>query len=146
MQITLTVKDGATAKDVAAALRFQAGLFEGMEPKTASSRKNTDADEAQETDDEDFGKKPAGKKAAAKFDDDQADEDFTTPAKKTAKAKKLTIDDVNDACKARAKEEGGGKAGRDAVLKLLKKNFKTQSVSDIEETDYARAVEVMNEG
>lgn len=106
--------------------------------------------------DEDFApKKSKGKKAAAAaFDDDEPveepeateeeEEDFTTPAPKkaAAKAKKLTIDDANDACKARAARTGG-KEGRAEVLALLKKNFKTQSVTDVKPEDYEKLVKIM---
>lgn len=126
--------------------------------KAASAPAIEDEEEmeaATEEDDEDFKpKKSAGKKAAAAaFEDDdepveepeaEEDEDFTTPAPKkaAAKTKKLTIDDANDACKTRAARTGG-KEGRAEVLAILKKNFKTQSVTDVKPEDYEKLVKLM---
>ncbi len=129
------------------------------------SVKNTapvDADEEGEesNEDDDFApKKNAGKKAAASaFEEDEDeseeakasdeagddDEGFmdAPPKKAPAKAKKLTVDDINDACKARAAATGG-KEGRTEVLALLKKHFKTSSVSEIKPDDYAKLIKVM---
>jgi hypothetical protein len=133
---------------------------------TNSSLKGKDIEEEDEEadtaradneDDEDFAapsKKKAGKKAKS-FDDDEddtaelkaaatdddEDEEFEKPTKK--KAKKLTVDDVNDACKERAADEGGGKEGRKVVLGILKKKFKVESVSELEETQYAAVISAM---
>lgn len=89
-----------------------------------------------------------GKKAAASFDDEvEEDEAPVAPSKKT-KEKKLTFDDVNDACKARVLREiqtrgCTGKDARSAVLKLLTKKFKVTSVSELEPTQYADLIKVM---
>jgi hypothetical protein len=107
-------------------------------------------------DDEDFTpvKKTSGKKAKSFEDEEEADlgsspetdsddedEEFEKPTKK--RAKKITLDDVNDACKERAADEGGGKEGRSVVLKILKKKFKVDSVSELEETQYAAVISAM---
>lgn len=161
MQLTLTFTEGSTNLDIAARLRFQAGLFEGLEPKVASSRANTDTP-AEET--------PAPKKTKAKtaakvkaapasFDEDEetteveepaAEEGFDeesfedeTPAPKKTKAAKLTLDNINDACKAFARENGGGKDGREAVLKILKKNFKVTSISELDVEDYPKVLKAL---
>lgn len=83
-------------------------------------------------------------------DDEEADDEETedeeeapAPVKAKAKAKKITIDDVNDACKAFARENGGGKAGRDAALKILKKHFKVTSLSEIAPENYAKIIQLM---
>lgn len=73
------------------------------------------------------------------------DEDFTEvkTTKKTAaavKPPKYTLDDVNDACKAKARAAGGGKPGRDKVLSILKKNFNTLSVSELKPEQYGKAI------
>lgn len=126
----------------------------------AEDTSDDDAPAETETDDDDFAPKvakatkAAAKATAASFDDDDApaatetddddDADFKAPPAKTAKAakpKKLTVDDVNDACMARAK--AGGKKGREEVLAILKKKFKTQSVSDLSEDQYAACVAAM---
>lgn len=125
--------------------------------KAAPEVEETDTDE-----DDDFTPKKAvakAKKAIAKFEEEdedesdgeeveedaeEEDEDFKTPppASKKAKAKKVTVDDVNDACKARAAATGG-KEGRNEVLAILKKKFKTTSVSDLKPEQYAQAIEAM---
>lgn len=127
--------------------------------KSTAPVDDEDVDTTSDTeDDEDFGaKKPSKtKKAAAAFEDDEepaaeeteaeetaSDDDDGFMAeeapKKAAKAKKLTIDDVNDACKARA-----GRSNRAEVLGLLKKHFKTESVTKIDPKDYEKAIKIMN--
>lgn len=127
---------------------------------------------ADEDEDEDFApKKPtATRRAPVKaFDEDEdeteetveedesdEDEDDTvelaTPTKaaaKTAKAankgakpKKFTLDDVNDACKARA-TAAGGKKGRTEVLGILKKKFKTETVSSLKPEQYEACIQAM---
>lgn len=172
MQLVINVKEGATAKDIATQLRWQANLIEGMEPKKAAS---TEATSATAT------KSPATKKAAApaapapavveedddfKADADEAsgfdDDDNDTvaeasfddaapeeveekkPAKTAAngsngKAKKVTLDDVNDACKAHAQAKG-----RPATLAILQKKFKTQSVTALKPEQYEMAIAAMS--
>jgi len=178
MQITITVKDGATNTEIAAALRWRANLIDGMEPKAASSVANTStpgevktatkakaqaapAPEADDAGDEDFAaapaKKTSGKKAAAaasfEDEDDSAeeaqtsseaddagdDDDFMAEAPKTkAKAKKITVNDVNDACKAKAKA-----SDRKAVLAILKKQFGVTSVTELDQKQYADVIKAM---
>lgn len=128
-------------------------------------------DASGEDEEEDFApKKGKAKKAAAAFDDDEEaeisteaedeadleqpqameddeDEDFTAaPGKKAAKGKvkvkTLTVDDVNDACKARCAAMGGSK-GRAEVLAILKKKFKTESVSELNPEQYAACIAAM---
>jgi Tfp pilus assembly protein PilE len=83
--------------------------------------------------------------AEAEFDseveeDDEADDFMET--KVQTKAKKLTINDVNDACKSRAMQTGG-KEGRNEVLSILKKKFKATSVSELKPEQYAAAISAM---
>jgi hypothetical protein len=76
--------------------------------------------------------------------DDDEDDDFTAPPPKKAKAekaKKVTIAQVNEACKARA--QAGGKKGRAEVLGILKKNFKTESISEIKPEQYGKVIDAM---
>jgi len=117
----------------------------GKKPKAFDDDDEEEAPEETESEnDEDEEDKPVkgkGKKPKA-FDDDDEEEEDIKPAKK-GKAKKLTIDDCNDACKERA--AAGGKKGRKEVLALLKENFGTESVSEIEESDYAELIRVMKE-
>ena len=76
-------------------------------------------------DDEEIEAAPVKKKAAA------------APAKVQSKGKKkITIDDVNDACRKLALKIGG-KPGREKVLGILQKKFKTKTVSALKPEQYA---------
>lgn len=73
-----------------------------------------------------------------------ADDDFTdAPATKAEKGPVINLKDVNEACKAKMQAEGGGKSGREAVLAILKKKFKTQTLSDLDADQYAAVVKAM---
>lgn len=161
IQLTFSFKEGTPPTDMAAKLRFHAGLLEGMPAKTAASRKNTDAPvkaapepeiEDEESEDEDFApaaKKTKAKAAAASFDDEDEETEAVesedeeeveeAPKKKTAaKAKKVTLDDANDACKAHAAENG-----LKATKALLKKKFGTDTLSEVKPDKYAAVVAAM---
>ncbi len=87
-----------------------------------------DDEEAEESDDE---------------DEDEDEEDVVEePVKKSARHKKLTVDDLNDVAKALASSIGG-KAGRAKVLSLMKKHFDTESINDVKPEDYQVFVNVM---
>lgn len=162
MKISFEFKDGSTGKDIAAHLRFQAGLFEGLEPKVASSRANTEAPVAVEVEDVEEPAAPKAKRgrpakavaAQTSFDEEETTteesesfEDEETfeeaPAPKKAKTK-LTLESINDLCKAFARENGGGKDGRDAVLAILKKHFKTTSISSLDVEDYPKVAKLLS--
>lgn len=116
-----------------------------------------ETDEIEVEEDDDFAAKPAKVKPVKKVDFDEEEETETEevevdeteddveevmpPAKKT-KAKKVTVDDVNDACKARAASVGG-KEGRAEVLAILKKKFKTESVSALKPEQYGACIAAM---
>lgn len=131
-------------------------LSSTMRPVVPVGAASAEAEEETEESD-DFAAKPVAaktKKAAASTSfeeaepeetpEEEAEEDFTAPpAKVAAKAKKLTTDDVNDACKAKAKAAGGSKAGRDVVLAILKKSFNVQSVTELKAEQYAACVKAM---
>lgn len=109
------------------------------------------ADAAQEEDD-DFKADDSG--APNGFDNDDTapepndadEEEFLAKEEKKAaskkgangKAKKITIDDVNDACKAHAAAKG-----RPATLDLLKKKFKTQSVTALKPEQFEACIAAM---
>lgn len=163
MQLTLTFKEGSTNLDIAAALRYHANLIDGTKNLAAPAEPLTADEDAEET--------PAPKKtkaktaakakpaAAASFEEDEeteveepaTEESFEdeesfdeTPAPKKAKAAaKITIDTINDACKAFARENGGGKDGREAVLKILKKSFKVTSISELDVEDYPKVLKAL---
>lgn len=90
------------------------------EPETAPSEQEDDADFVTAS-----AKKKPAKSAAASFDEEAEEE---APAKAPPK-KKLSLDDVNDACKSRAV---GGR--RDEVLSILKGKFKVSSVTELKES------------
>jgi hypothetical protein len=156
--LELSLLVGAESK---AWLRDVTGLVERLEKVAAKlgSKKiadDEDTDVADEDEDDDFADAPPPRKAKGlkaksdSFDDEEAgveaasddeDEDFTEPSPK--KAKKLTSDDVNDACKKRAARTGG-KEGRAEVLTILKKKFKTQSVTELKPDTYAAVIAAMN--
>lgn len=112
-----------------------------------------DAADDDDDDDEEFAaKKPVKKKPAFEDDeeddaddeddeDEEEDDEDDEPKAKT-KGKKITADDCNDAAKARAASVGG-KKGREEVLKLMKKHFGTESVSELKPDQYAKFIKVM---
>lgn len=173
MQLSFNFEDNTTPVEIAHKLRMQAGILEGLSPKQAASKKNTTAKDlraivsqdeeietASEDTDEDFATSSPRKgkdgyascfdeeRQAKEFDgqaeEDEADEEPAPKASaKKAKAAKLTIDDLNDACRERAMAEGGGKAGRAAVEAILKKKFKVVSVSAVKPDQYAAVIAAM---
>lgn len=93
------------------------GFDEDDEPVAAASFE--DASEEEEA-------KPAAAKKSAK-------------AKANGKAKKITLDDVNDACKAHAQAKG-----RPATLAVLQNKFKTQSVTALKPEQYEACISAMS--
>lgn len=154
LEISLLV--GAESKEF---LKKFADLVERMEAAVATKATAPEYTtvEVEETEDEDVEVKPSKKKPKAKpavveeaedeedaveeteaEEDDESEEEEEEAPKAKPKKKKLTIDDVNDACKARAK---GGK--RKEVLNILKKQFKVESVSELDEDQYADVIAAM---
>lgn len=143
----------AGVKDLAKALRTFANILDtGASVEGKKSRKSADDEppddqpvtKEQMEEDDDFKPAKKGKKsAAASFDDDEANEE-EKPAKKSKK-KKLTPDDLNDVCMAAVTRLGGGKKGRDAVLKILKKVAGVTSISAIDEADFTAVVEALSD-
>ena len=74
--------------------------------------------------------------AAVDVDDFDLEPEKAKPAK--AKPAKVTRAEVNDQCKAHAK-----KHGREATLKVLKTAFKTTSINDLDEKQYAAAIKAL---
>lgn len=153
MQLTINIDN---PKDAAKKLREHAELFDGLNGATKGPTKKKasakDPEETDEDEDEDEDELPTTKKAASApdddddeeetdDDDDQDSDDDEKPAKK-AKAKKITANDVLEACKTRAKRTGG-KKGREEVLTILRKKFDVETVSELDETDYAKALKYL---
>lgn len=130
--------------------------------KLNGKAKSIDEDETEGEDDDgevdDFApNKKAVAKAVKAFDEDEDDDseassavtleddedDNFTDKPVSKKAKKLTVEDVNTACKKKASDIGG-KEGRAQVLTILKKKFKTQSVSELKPEQYAAVISAMS--
>lgn len=163
MRLELGIMAGAESKVWLADLTKQIDRLERLtsgKGLKADASEDADTDEAEEveaaeTDDaeEDFAPKvkKAAKKTAAAFEEEteeaaeeteEEEESFVAPAKKAKKAAKVTLDDVNDACKARARAVGG-KKGIEAVKAILLKKFKTDSITKIKEENYPAIVAAM---
>lgn len=128
-EITLKFVGTPSNKDIAARLRMQANVLEGMEPKTAASRKNTDTDvEVEEA--KTALKSAKGKKAAPAAAEE---EDFDLGGEEEAvEEKKITVKDMISAFKAYADANSREDAG-----KILKK-YKVKSVHDIKPELYSK--------
>jgi predicted transcriptional regulator len=157
MKLEVAMLVGAESKAFLATLTEQIDRLEKLTAGIAAPTKATkkaaapapvEDEEAEESEDKEFtAPTKATKKAAAKsFDEDESEneeaEEETAPAPKSKKAKKVTLDDVNDACKARAADTGG-KEGRTEVLGILKKKFKVASVSELKPEQYQAVIEAM---
>lgn len=150
-----------------------AGSFQASKGNPAKDEDDTETVEADtDSDDEDFTSAPAKKAGRPKgsknkpksFDEDDESEEESEEEEteseeseesedeeesdaidvaemKKGKGKKITVDMLNDAAKKLAASKG--KAGRAHVLSLLKKHFKTESVSEIDEADYPKALKVL---
>jgi uncharacterized cupredoxin-like copper-binding protein len=125
-----------------------AEVLDDVKPAKKSKAKKTAAVVEEETpqaaldiDDEDFTPQPT---ETVSFDEDDEDvkEEEPPAAKKTAakkeKAKKITLDDVNDACRAHAAARG-----RAATLAVLQKKFKTHSVTALKPEQWESCVAAM---
>ena len=143
-------------------LKQLCGLAPAKPGKAAEETEETENEETETEDSEgdDFGAKPSkrGKKSSKSFDDEgegeetedeseneetedesEAEETEAKPAK-NAKAKKLTADDVNDACK-----ELVGRTNRATVIGILRK-FRVKTVSDLDPSDYEAAIKAFKKG
>jgi hypothetical protein len=170
MKLELAVLAGSESKAFLVGLTKQIDRLEKISKGLTGSTEIRDASE-EDDEDEDFSSKPAKKKSASFEEDEETeeteeteeseedeetdeeeeteetDEDEDEPApvqtkKGRGRPKKLTVDDVNDACKTKAASIGG-KEGRTAVLTILKKKFKTQSVSELKPDQYQACIEAM---
>lgn len=156
------VVSGANRVEIVKNLRAFADNLDGspaaLDGKPATSAKTTKTAApakkaaAPPADDDDGFVTDDGSAEPAGFDDDAAaeevteEESFEEEPKKAApkkgangKAKKLTLDDVNDACKAHAAAKG-----RPSTLEILKKKFKTQSVTALKPEQYEACISAMS--
>lgn len=169
MKLDLGIMAGAESKAWLAGLTQQLDRLEkltggkgidGLKSLTTVAATEPVAPESEESEDEDedfTAKKKPAKKASASFDEDESDgddedesvdeddEEEKAPPAKTKKAgrpPKYTVDDVNDACKARALA-AGGKKGRAEVIAILQKKFGTATVSELKPEHYAACIAAM---
>lgn len=161
MRLELGIMAGAESKVWLADLTKQIDRLErltggkGLKAEVTSDEieEEQDVPVDAETEEEDFAPKKAkpSKKAVAAFEEEteeaaeeteEEEADFAAPVKKAKKAAKVTLDDVNDACKARARAVGG-KKGIEAVKAILLKKFKTDSITKIKEENYPAIVAAM---
>jgi len=162
MKLELAILAGAESKAFLADLTTQIDRLEKLTSGKSIKDIENESEIPEETygaedevEDDDFGVKPtknAKKSQASVFEDEEDDSgveelNFKETAKapkaapKKAKAKKVTLDDVNDACMARAM--AGGKNGFKEVKGILKKKFKTESISELEESQYQECIDAM---
>lgn len=149
MKLELSMLAGAETKQFLVDLTKQIDRLEALANAALSSERESGSTEPEERDtNEDFEPKKSKAKPvpapdlSSDGDDDDGEPDFKAPPAKKEKVKKVTVDDVNDACKARAMVKGG-KLGRSEVLTILKKKFKTESVSELKPEQYAECIGAM---
>lgn len=156
LEIESTILVGAESKAWLSDLENLVTRMEKVTGKTTtkkSAKTDTDLDDTsldEDNDDgEDFTKSTKPKNSAKKassFSDDSDEDDTDEKSEieaasmkgKRGRPKKITIDDVNDACKTRAEE-----TSRKEVLKILKGQFDVTSVTDLEPKQYAEVIEAM---
>jgi hypothetical protein len=153
-EITVSVS-GANRVELVEKLRAFADNLDGAPAETngkvvttkkPTTTKSATAPVDEEVDDDFKSEGPAD----GGFEDDGGFEEEQQPPAKTAKPaaaaktgkaakpKKITLDDVNDACKAHAQANG-----RPATLDVLQKNFKTQSVTALKAEQYEKCIALM---
>jgi len=115
-------------------------------PKKAAAV--ADFDDDGEDEESDTAEETEAEEEETEAEAEEAEETTETPDDedeapvKSKKAKKVTVDDVNDACKKLA-QHIGGPDGRKYVLGILKKKFKTESVSALDESQYEACIKAM---
>lgn len=159
MKVTIHL-EGKNTKELATGLKAHLAMFEPTgatktTKTTKSKAKDEDDEDEDEADmsDEDSDDTDADESDESETDDaDETDEDEEEAPKKSAKstkAKKITTEELNDACKDRLKrimkkrKLTSGKALL-LVKSLLNKHFETESVSKIAPEDRARALTLLS--
>ena len=160
-KIEVALLVGAESKEWLAGFERLVTRLEKLQPKLATAKnvaqaeEDFDNEEDSTEEDDDFGPAKKAAKKANSFDEDEgeseeaeeveaASEDDEDEEEKPKKKKKISLEDVNDACKAKMKALGGGKAAREKVLNVLKKKFKTESISDLKAEQYAAVISAMS--
>jgi hypothetical protein len=105
-----------------------------------SSKSFDDEGEGEETEDESENEETEDESENEETEDESEAEETEAKPAKNAKAKKLTADDVNDACK-----ELVGRTNRATVIGILRK-FRVKTVSDLDPSDYEAAIKAFKKG
>lgn len=147
MKLELGIMAGESTKKFLGDLTAIVERFEKVAGKLAKSDDNEEevAEEAEE-EEETY--------VEAASDDETEEEEEIVVTKKTAKAKAPTEKDVSKAChdrleriKAKAKKQGkndDGKLAFKKVKKFLEENFNTDSITELEVSDYAKAIKLLS--
>lgn len=157
-QVTVTMKGVAHPKEIAQQLRFQAGIFEGMDGKAAASNENTGANSAPLANGHDKTEKvnPAktAKKASAVKKVEQQEE-FNLEAdsaemiedadplgidesEEQTEEPQVTKEDVIKALQAYVK-----KNDRDKAIKIVQKFAKSGAVKDLTPEQYPKVMKAL---
>lgn len=128
-KIELAIIAGAESKAWLANFTAQLDRLEKLQSgKAVWAKDNTVEDDTADDSDEETGVEAP---ATSGWEDDTEE----AKPKKAAKAKKLTLKDVTEACKAYAQENTVA-----ATKTLLKKKFKVNSVTELDEDQWADVI------
>lgn len=164
VSVTVSFPVGATPQEMAARLRMQANVLLGKSTKEAAAETEEDIDviapskmktpakkktkpvveEDEENFDTDASSEEVEEQEEATEEDEsesENDDDDDEEVEIPKKVKKVTIKDVNDACKTLAANK---KVGRNGVLKILKAKFKTESIQEIDSKLWPQVIKAMN--
>ncbi len=161
MSLEIKILAGAESKQFLVNLEKLVKRMEAVATSATTEAEETETEaetEAEETEtsfdgaEEEAEETEAEETESESFDAPAEEEDEapkkSAKATKAPKAKKVTTDDVNDAAKAAVTRIIGkrgvtGKDARGVVLACLKKNFKTETISKLDDEQLAKAVTVL---
>lgn len=150
LQLSFTFERGTDAKSIAATLRQHAGLLEGMTPKDAASRSNTDGEEEVVPNVSKVTVTKTKKKAKPveeTFDlddgasDESADADTDEFGEEEEEVKESypSQEEVQKACQAHVKKHGD----REKTYAIIRKFAKSASLKDVKEEDRAKLIKLL---
>jgi hypothetical protein len=125
------------------------GTAKSGKKKVQKAKDFDDDDDSEDDDSDSAGDEEDSDDAEPEASEEDSDDDAESePVKKKGKAKKLTSEDVNAACKERVKREieDNGSSAKDAravVSGILKKKFKVSSVTDLDEDQFTAVIKAM---
>lgn len=129
---------GTMGQEITGTVEEMTPAKRGRKPKNAPVEDTETMDMADDSDADDLAAEPANTPSydEMSFDDEEVEEE--KPKAKTKKAVKFTEKDVNEACKAHAKEHG-----KAATLKILNGKFKVKSILELKPEQYAQVIAAM---